>query len=221
MAVAESGGYAGCFVEAPGGSWSRARRRQLRSKEEPGGRTDMNISGQEKQKLQQENAVAARTLELVRRVEKRGGATSVIGPRSSWWWAHRPTKSWLEEGDEEAIAHLELCGWCPEKRESVWAGSLPGIQEEAEKNRCRHSRGEHGRAPGAESGQVPLPAGFYGRQVELLERWYSTGRALPERSKPRAWPRTPWETAFGELVEVVQFKQLLNGRTKVEYTSTG
>ena len=66
-----------------------------------------------------------------------------------------------------------------------------------------------GRAPGAESGKVPFPAGFYEKQVELLERWYSTGRALPGRSKPRAWPRTPWEMAFGELVEVVQFKQLL------------
>ena len=150
----------------------------------------------------------------MRKVERRGGVSSAIGPRASWWWAYKPSKKWMEEEEGTAIAHLELCGWCPEKRESVWAGSLPGIREVAEKNRCRHSRGEHGRAPGAESGKVPFPRPLYQEQVALLESWYSTGRALPEKSKPRAWPRTPWEAAFGELVEVVQFKKLLKWKDK-------
>ena len=53
-------------------------------------------------------------------------------------------------------------------------------------------RWAHGRAPGAASGKVPLPGGFHDMQIELLVRWYATGRALPEKSKPRARPRT-WE----------------------------
>ena len=141
----------------------------------------------------------------------------MLGPKASWWWSYKPVRTWGSSSAGAAPVGIEFCGWSMEKGESLWAGSLPGLDKVAGKNRCCHCKGEHGRVPGAKPGRTPTPLPLYREKVKLLKEWYSTGRVVPENAKPLAWSRTPWETAVGELVEVIQFKPVLkwNDQSKV------